>query len=1818
MGRLKGEKMKRFFILFIVLVIVATLPAKADSYAKLWQKVQQAKLEDLPETQLDLLGQIRRKAVRDVEYGHLLKATVAEVGVLELLAPDSVAPAVLRLESACASTQDPTLKAVYASAIGTLYETLFPLRKEQSKSKEYFALSLRDPVLLSKQDAKGYEPFVVEGIDSKIFNDDLLHVLGFQAKAYNVLHDYYRARGNRRAACIAACKALVACYSERDVKMRKSRYLHALDSLINVYQDLPEAGELAIARYEFMENSADATEKDKFDYINYALSRWGSWPRMNVLRNAMSSLTQPSFVISLGDKLLLPDTERKVRVNSIRNIGQLEMNVYRLGEKFRTAELRNQSLSEVIKSSRLVPDAGDALKYVGAPVYQTMSDSMTIKGLQPGRYVVVFTADSKGIEPQWGVLHVSNLFPIWEEQPDNQVRVSVLNATTGFPTPHASVSLSYRNDKKGGGMTRQTNENGELRYGSSGQDYDFLDVQTQGDVDFPTVSFNSYFSYYDTDEPADLIRLFTDRGIYRPGQTVHVALLAYNRHNKDKFHTLKKAAFTVALRDANGRQIAEKAVTTDEFGSASADFTLPLSGLTGNYYIRCKDASAAFKVEEYKRPTFEIAFDEYKEKYEEGDTVRLAGHAKTYSGVPVQGAKVAYEVRRNPSIWWLFRDAHEYGSLLLADTIYTDSKGDFTVQLPMIIPDSKSAFPRFYNFKVTAQVTDAAGETHEAEAALSLGTRSTAFSCDLPEKSVKDSLTAITFSYLNASGQPLTGQVTYRMGGKSYSAEANKPVDVRQAVAGLPSGRHTLLAVCGQDTLEQSFVVFAVTDKKAVVKTHDWFYLSAEEFPADGSPVYLQLGSSDSTLHVVYAIFAKDRVLEDGVIDLQGELLNRSFTYKPEYGDGLRLSYAWVKEGRLYQHSEVIRKPLPDKRLSVTWKTFRDRLYPGQKEVWTATVVRPGGKPAKAQMLATMYDASLDALFSYNWHFNLNMQRNLPSARWTGGYFAPIGASGNLPYTDLKVSDLDFSHFDMQSMLQQGIARVAVRGYGGHDRNLVMLYGSAMAKAESVAARQAQAPMALSTRSVRDELAQPSGSVSSQLRENLNETAFFYPNLSTDEQGNVSIRFTLPESVTTWRFMGLAHDEEMNYGFLYGKSVAKKTVMIQPNVPRFVRMGDKAEISARIFNTSSKALSGTARMALIDAESMREVYSEVRSYKVEAEGTSAVTFTYAPSEASSLLICRVTAEGKGYSDGEQHYLPVLPDTELMTNTQPFTQDGAGLMSINLDTLLPVKDASSKVTVEYTNNPAWLVIQALPYIATVSDDNAISLAAAYYANAIAANILKSSPGIRQTLALWKQENTQETSLMSSLSKNQELKSLVLAETPWVIDADNETEQRQQLLTFFDENTFTARQNSLLAKLQRLRTADGAFSWWPGMGASDYVTLEVARLLARLQTLTGDSQAAGYVSSSLAYLDKKVAQRVAKMKESERKGDKFTAPSEFECDYLYTSALAKRPKTGDMTYLLNLLRKSPSAYTIYGKANSAVIFSLYGMTEDARLSLQSLKEYSVYKERMGRYFDTPKAEYSWLDYKIPTQVAAIEALSMAGKAESQVMKEMQMWLLQSKRTQAWDTPINSSEAVYAFLLDNRAVLAPAEGRQSELKVNGKTLSTTKSTAGLGYVKGTVQGKDAHTLTIQRYAEGTGWGAVYTQFMQPAAEVESLSSGLQVTRELLGAGKEMKVGDRVKVRITIKADRDYDFVQVVDKRAACLEPAMQLSGYRFGYYCAPKDNSVNYYFDRLSKGTHVIQTEYYVDRKGTYHTGTCTVQCAYSPEFMARQTGQTLVIK
>ena len=1835
-------------ILSLLVALFATMQVAAQTYDNLWKQAEINAQKDQPKSEIAVMKKIISKASAARDYGQLLAAEIRQTTLWKEISADSLTPNVKRMETEVLRVKDPALKAVRYAVLGKVYHdntygidvddatqeqredaSYYQSQREVNlkKSEEYFKKALEQPELLAKHASADYVPLTLKGVDGSSFNNDLLHLIGFEAdskEAYLLMYTYYNKVGNRGAACLCAYK-LIEKYRQDDVReVRKSKYLQTIDSLIQVYQDIPEAGELAVEHFRFMEGATDAKPQDKLNYINYALSRWGGWSRMNELRNAQKRLTEPMFRVQDMPQVLRPGEKAWLHLN-VRNLQNLKISISRLNiTADNDYDAQNEATYKMLlKKTTKLHQKDFSRNYYGRPDYETVKDSIEIGGNLPlGAYLMEVTSDNTGIAPQRELFYVSNLAVMIQQLPDDKHRYVVVNATDGQPIAGAKIELYEKNyDEKLG--KRKRTVHARLTTDSNGEAYfknvdGYVLISTNTDKFTPAkYIYLSRDRYYEKKDNKIEYQLFTDRAIYRPGQQVHATAVSYIvKKGLDASVPDKSKELKFILRDANLKQVAEQKATTDEYGTASVDFELPQGGQTGMYHVSVNDqANRFFRVEEYKRPTFEITFPKVNEKYNWGDTVVVKASAKTYAGVPVQGAKVEYQVTRRNQLWWW--GAGSAGQLVKTDSCVTREDGTFDVEIPLEASLSGKdeadmsdfmRIARFFNFEVSAIVTDISGESHEGVMSLPLGTKPTILSVNLPKRIEADSLKTVTFAYRNASGMEIASNLKYRIDkGEWQDAEANAPV----SMAVLPSGVHEMEAICGTDTLQQKFTLFSMKDTHPMEPTTEWYYQTSKTFPRDGKPVYIQVGSSENGAHIVYSIIAGNKLLEKGAWELGDSIVTLPFTYKEEYASGIVLNYSFVKQGKCYTRMMSIARPLPEKKLNIAWKTFRNRLTPGQKEEWTLKITTPDGKPAKAQLMSVLYDKSLDQIARHSWDISLGFYQSLPNCYWKHNLtFRSFYLNGVYPtkYYDEKALDVDKfdgKFFSYYAYMQAVELSKLERSSGGtveavriqkdelvrEEAKVMRIRGSKMVRVG------AAAPSANKVFDVVEEMPQFAGGSGSdadqfldkvQVRENLNETAFFYPALESDDQGNVAIRFTLPESVTTWKFMGLAHDKEMRNGLLVDEAVAQKTVMVQPNMPRFLREGDKATIVAKLSNTSDTKVSGNARMQILDPETNKVVWQKTQGYHIDANGSATVSFDVQGLK-EGVYINKVVAAGNGYSDGEQHYLPVLSNRELVVNTLPITLHQKGEQNFDLSKLFLNKEGkqakgaeNAKVTIEYTNNPSWLMVKALPAISNPDDEDAISLMSAIYANTITAHVQKH------------------------------------------LSLENQSEKNLSLETIRLQNQ--------VEKLKKLQNADGSFSWWKGMKGSRYMTTSVAEMMVRLNAIAGvQKSTAKMLTSAIDYLSWKTALEVREMKKQEEKKHKVS-PSEQALHYLYILSIdgrkMKQNLEADKAYLLEKMSKMTGNFTIYGKARAAVVLARNSQQnaayrEKAGEYLQSVNEYAVYREEMGRYYDTRKALYSWRNYKIPTQVSVIEALQMLKPNDKQTIEELQRWLLMSKRTQVWDTPVNTVDAVYAFMKGNENNW-DKKAENAVLKLDGKLLPMPQDSTTLGYVKTEKAGK-ASTLSIRKKSDYTSWGAVYAEFKQPLSEIASAESGIKVRRVIVPAESQgrgtaqAKVGEKVKVTLIITADRDYDFVQIMDKRAACLEPVNQLSGYQWnlGCYVSPRDNTTNFYFDLLSKGKHVVEMEYYVDRKGDYQGGTCSAKCAYSPEFGGRTEGYELKV-
>lgn len=1614
---------------------------------------------------------------------------------------------------------------------------------------------------------------------------------------------------------------------------------------------VPEAY-LALAQFLQYQNN----QVERLRIVREGIAGYPRYEGINQLKNIEKEILNAS--LSLEIATAYPGEQQSVKVN-YKNLTGITLQLYKVNLPVTSAVLQNRTTHFESKYARLQREEHFSLK--PTTDYLNVDTTLTIQAPQAGIYFLKAVPDGKKGVSDGTLMNVTALKTIYRPLPDGTLELVVVDAVSGQPVSEAEVTIYT---EKGGGyspqQTYQADKQGTLKLDFLNSNKYWYNAHTAADNAMPILNLWKNDYYYKESKRKEVLQLFTDRSIYRPGQTVYVSGLAYEME-KDSTRVLTDKKYTVSLYDANNNETGKVEVRTNGFGSFSGQFVLPSPCLTGYFSLRAADTSVSFKVEEYKRPTFDVTFEPVKVEYQVGDSIEVVGMAKTFAGAPVQNARVHYNISRSYAWVWRFMGR---GSARWEGEAMTDADGKFSVPVHFEIDSDRRESPLwYYTYNIQADVTDGAGETQQANLSLPLGSTSMVLNMDnLPDNLVKEKKLEIKLTAMNLSGEPVDTPVTYQVvemeeqkdgqekeGRKvlTGTVEANKSF-VPEAIYALPSGNYRL-KLSAKDTqgrectASKNFLLFSLNDKRPPFVITDWFYQDGLEFDA-ASPATVYIGSSEKNVYLLYDVFAGNKRLESKRIELSDSVVSFRFPYKKEYGDGILVSMAFVKDGRLYSHNARIMKPAPEKKLQLKWTTFRDKLRSGQQEEWKLTVLYPDGSPAEAEMLATMYDASLDKIYSaHKLDFGVDFHYVVPLTYWNTSYMRNAYLYVDFPLKRLRAVPLEYSELIIPST---GRMEAMVVGYGGSPRATLAgaLKIRGRSAANAVMNQEAVTDMVLQEEMVEtsaqekaemgssEELAE-TGDI--QIRENFAETAFFYPQLRTNEKGEVSISFVLPESLTRWKFMGLAHTRNVDYGKIEATATASKEFMLQPNMPRFVRVGDKANIAASLMNLSDKGVKGTVRMELFNPETEKVFYSQKQKFDVKGGETGHVNFTFEVSDKYAVMACRMVADGDTFSDGEQRYIPVLTDKQWVTETVPLNVNGEGAHTFSLENLFNKhsKTASEqRLTVEFTAHPAWYAVQALPVVAHPQNEDALSWATAYYAHSLAAYIVKENPRIKQVFDSWKAQGGTKETFMSNLQKNQELKNILLAETPWLAEATNEAEQKQRIATLFDLNTMNSQLAVSVEKLGELQNADGAWSWYKGMQGSRYVTTQVMEMLVRLNALThqdADSRMQPMIQKGFEYLGKQAAEEYKSMKEAEKKGAVGIRPSEQVLRYLYICALDGKAPVDEKVnrYFIDKLSGEGKELTIYEKALGAIILQQAGKVAEAKLFMQSLMEYSVVTDEMGRYFDTPKARYSWFSYKIPTEVAAMEAIQRITK-DTKAIDEMKRWLLKQKQTQTWETPIATADAVYALMATGASdLLANTGGVEITL---GKEVIRTPADDAIGYIKKTVSGDvmNIKKVSVDKEGTGMGWGAVYAQYLESMDQIGEQGNGLSVSRQLykgdeaLNESAPLKVGDKITVRLTVKADRDMDFVQIKDDRAACMEPLQAVSGFRWGnglgYYQATKDASTQFFIDQMRKGTYVIEYQVYVNRTGEYQAGIATVQSAYAPEFGGHTGGYRVMVE
>lgn len=1784
----------------LIACLLLAVTAHAQSLDSMWKKVENAVKNDNPQEVILQAGKVYEQARKQKKVPEMLRAYLTRMAWRKEMSPDSLETDQKQLLSLALESKNPVDQAVMYFLYALTSDT-----DAASYTKKALALEATDATLmkqLAATSALNYEPIVQQGDASKLYQHDLLSLFRreveerawkfrdctWMTQVFERDRARYEAQGNRLAALAVALEWDDFRHTF-PIPVSREDYLKALEQ---EYADLPLCAEVE-HRLADMEPLHLALPR-----LKQAIAQYPAYERVDELKEIMETMVRPSASFSASG-VVYPGKPVSVTYTAF-NVARIEAQWRKVNDVDYLDKKLNLDASwdESFRSKMLKKSVGTGEKQrieladtAFARVHSTFSITapaapgvyyLEIAPLACGEYPVAKATKSHllMLVSRWKVISV----PV----SDGQQEIQVLDAWTGKPEPDVLVYNYELKDREGRFAelaSYKTNGQGIFLHAltKNGKNQ-YWGAEKNGDRSFIAWIRTSNFRQ-ENEKKTTQGRLFTDRSIYRPGQVVEYSLLLLDDHTEEA-KVVPHAEMKVSLRDSHRwTELQQQTLTTDDYGVAGGEFRLPDDCVPGDYVLSVTSGLAAhFKVEEYKRPTFDASWVPVTVSYAKGDTIQLKGKALTFTDQPLQGAQVVLKTICQQRRWWRMY----HSEVIRTDTLSTDEKGeiDFAVALNVpenLVLDSEERLHSYYEFRVEMTVTSKDGETHEANTILTVADHPLLFWVDAVDLQNKNQLQAWTVHLTNLARADQKQEVKARLltwGGKVPVWSGVIPSGTSFApsfLAALPSGRYVLELSYEDLKLETEFALISLADSTPLPDSELWTFTESDTFDKAHEAV-LQLGTSFKDACLQYHIYTAKGRVEKGICYLSDSLTLLHIPYKESYGEGVVVSLFMVHEGKVYSKNQTFRLRKPGKTLKAEWISIRDYSQPGMKEEWKLKLTMPNGLPADANLMAVLYDAALDRIYQHGWNLALGSRKQLPypeiwRLRSSANHFMEFPALQQYKYLERIFDRFDNSLFHAERMVREEMASVKM-----------MSFSRAMAKNAE--------PMVLAD-AVEEEhsimsIAAASEDVPVNLRSEFQETAFFYPMLRTDREGVVTLNFTLPQSITEWHLLGMAHTREMNFTTAIDHHLkVTQPFEVHPNMPRFVRKGDKVNLPVTIRNFTGAVQEGRLTVILKDSTLTTTLVHEEIPFKVGESETLFIPFA-APDYVGG-AVCQVFAKAEDYSDGEQHELPVLSDEIWLEESRAYYLNSTE-QAVSLETLLQggeLWNKTSALTVSVVNNPIWNIVRDLSKEQEQKNPcNAVDLALAFYAQCLSAALAGQQPVL---------ENNGMLATDSQACK------------------------------------------ALLDQLVKLQKEDGGFAWYEGMDSSAYITRLLAEAFARLLALGVDipdrARFEEITSRVLQYLDKEMVAYYQSVKKQKNYGGLTTEV----LHYLYLQGLNPRVLPKEVTelskYFVNLIPKHIATFTIYQKAMAAIVLQQWGKVKEAQKFIRSVVSYSVYTEELGRYYDTPKATYSWRNYRIPTQTMVVEGLAkVAPEAirvtsgaealpKNQLLSEYIRWILNQKRTQSWENSATTLDALYAILNMN-------PGLQVLTIATDNTVSQTFTHADFEAFPKT------WTLKKETSDSPVAWGSIAVKSLVKLNEVkeESAHTGLQLQvtylREVVKEGKVqyetvaldgLRVGDKVRAVVHLKADRDMDFVEVRLPRATCLAPSESLSGYRWskglGYYYMIKDEESRFCMDRLPKGSYELTEDFYVGLKGSYRSGIPTVQCTYAPEFSAHGTSVVL---
>ncbi len=1769
----------------------------------------------------------------------------------------------------------------------------------------------------------------------------------------------FHSRDNNPAAYMDVdFKRLKTVYQKGSFENRKALYLESLEKIKEKYKDKEIVAEAAYEIAGIYNANGDLykpgiseqykwSKKKALDLCRVIISEHPGTYGASNSKNLINSIKAEKLNLSF-EQVVIPQ-KPFLGLLKYRNINKVYFRIIKTNRMVEK-ELNRKSGKNIIKhflkkdfirtwSIDTPPDAD----------YQSHSTEFKVEGLKSGLYFFIISKN-KNFEADKGIiaytfLRSSNIAYTFRKRLGKGLEFFIINRDTSqaLSGTRAQVwnnvynSILRKYELKKGNIYR-SNKNGYLNipFHKIKQNYFFLEFKYLNDLYITKRNFNNYRPYK-WHRVINRTFFFTDRAIYRPGQTVYFKGIAIKVDNKngEKTEILPEYHSNVTFYDVNNQKIDTLSLKTNRFGTFHGSFKIPMGRLNGNMHIQTGSYRHYFSVEEYKRPKFKVEFKKNIEMYRVGDKVIVTGIAKAFSGYKIDGAKVKYRMVRNnyyPYRWYYWNYTPPSNNVEIKQGFTkTDENGEFRVSFTAV-PDpmlSKNKYTAF-NYTVYADVTDLNGETRSSSKTLNIGYTGLKLNLSFPQNwdKAKDFL-KFTINSTNLSGEFIKSKgdfSIYRLGNpnsafrkriwvkpdkfllkknkfnklfpndiyedenniskwkkskKKYTAEFSTDKSKVYSFAGIKkwrSGKYLIelnsIDKYGNDIKEMKyFTLYSKLDIKPPYPIIDW-YLLPNQSVEPGQMAEIIIGSSEKKVKVVFETEYRGDIISRKFINLDNRQKIIKIPILEKHRGNLNFNLFFIKHNRIYRHSSTIYVPWTNKKLDLSFETFRNKLLPGQKEEWRILIKGKDGEKYISEMAATLYDGSLDSFRKNNWHLNI-----FPSHYFRNGWsnsndFSSINTNsiGNYRYPGVlskRYKRLNFFGFYLRGYHYYR--------YKNGKKKAEMANASISVMKEKIVVT-GKAPLLERDKmdmgieggvigSVLDEAEESkqkgSGTKKTDLskvkaRTNLNETAFFYPQLKTNSKGEVLISFTIPEALTSWKMLGIAHTKDLKFGFIQNELITQKELMVVPNPPRFFREKDSIVFTTKITNLSEADLDGDVKLVLFDSSTMKPVdikfklNNSQRPFKILKGQSTLIKWSLKIPEDLDTVTWRIVAKAGKYSDGEENVIPILKNRMLVTESIPLPVKPEESKNFKFEKLINSKNSSTlkhhKVTLEFTSNPAWYAVQALPYMMEYPYECMEQTFSRFYANTIAGHIVNTLPEIKEVFETWKNSKDSDE-LLSKLEKNQELKSLLLEETPWVMDAQNETQRKKRIALLFDLNRMGDEMDRALRKLEDGQMASGAWPWFRGMRESRYITQHIISGFAHMNILkvlkgTQKTRVDRMAKKAIKWLDQKILEDYEYLIEHDLDLN-LNHLGYLQIHYLYARSYYKDLKIGDNVKKAFEYYKKQSVkywldYNKYMQGMISLFLHRYGDKKTPVDILKSVKEHAVYSEELGMYW---KETYSYNWYRAPVERHAllIEAF-LEVLDDKKSVTDLKTWLLKSKQTQDWKTTKATAEACYALLLKGDNWLKENKLPNitiADIKVDPLKMDDVKVEAGTGYFKTSWSGEEIKPemgyISVKNNNKVAAWGALYWQYFEDLDKITPAKTPLSLEKELFIERNEKsgpvlipikktkpEIGDRVKVRIVLKVDRDMEYVHMKDMRASGFEPENVISRYKWqdglGYYESTKDGSTNFFMDYLRKGTYVFEYPVRITHSGDFSNGITSIQCMYAPEFASHSKGVRVKIE